>query len=60
MILKVLKNGYKKSFEENIDDNINILTELEYFQLFFDNTIMKCLCNESNKYITDKLKEKYR
>lgn len=49
----------EKSFEGNIDDNITILKELEYFQLFFDNKIMKFLCDESNKYVTDKLKEKY-
>ena len=48
----------EKSFEGNIDDNITILKELEYFQLFFDNKIMKFLCDESSKYITDKLKEK--
>ena len=47
----------EKIFKKNIDDNINILTELEYFQLFFDNKIMKFLCDESNKYITEKLKE---
>ena len=29
----------EKTFEENIEDNINILTELKYFQLFFDNKI---------------------
>lgn len=49
----------ENSFEGNIDDNINISTELEYFQLFFDNKIMKLLCDESNEYITDKLKKKY-
>ena len=49
----------EKSFEENIGDNKNILVELENFQLFYDNKIIKFLCDESNKYITDKLKEKF-
>ena len=31
----------EEPFDYKIDDKINILNELEYFQLFFDDEIMK-------------------
>ena len=49
----------KKSFDYKIDDKINILNELEYFQLFFDDEIMNFFEQESNKYVTNILITKY-
>ena len=46
-------------FDYKIDDKINILNELEYFQLFFDDEIMNFFEQESNKYVTNILIKKY-
>ena len=39
----------EESFDYKIDDKINILNELEYFHLFFDDEIMNFFEQESNK-----------
>ena len=49
----------EESFDYKIDDKINILNELEYFQLFFDDEIMNFFEQESNKYVTNILIKKY-
>ena len=49
----------EKSFVYKFDYKINILNELEYFQLFFDDEIMNFFEQESNKYVTNILKKKY-
>ena len=48
----------KEPFDYKIDDKINILNELEYFQLFFDDEIMNFFEQESNKYVTNILIKK--
>ena len=49
----------EEPFDYKIDDKINILNELEYFQLFFDDEIMNFFEQESNKYVTNILIKKY-
>ena len=49
----------EETFDYKIDDKINILNELEYFQLFFDDEIMNFFEQESNKYVTNILIKKY-
>ena len=49
----------KEPFYYEIDDKINILNELEYFQLFFDDEIKNFFEQESIKYISYILIKKY-
>ena len=49
----------EESFEQIINDDINILNEFEYFQLFFSDDIISFLSQESNNYIRNKLLNEY-
>ena len=46
-------------FEQIINDDINILNEFEYFQLFFSDDMISFLSDESNNYIRNKLLNEY-
>ena len=41
----------EKFFEHKIQENIPIMNELEYFQLFITDEILELLTEESNNYI---------
>ena len=45
----------EESFKQIINDDINILNEFEYFQLFFSDDMISFLSDESNNYIRNKL-----
>ena len=49
----------EESFEQIINDDINILNEFEYFQLFFSEYMISFLSDESNNYIRNKLLNEY-
>ena len=49
----------EESFEQIINDDINILNEFEYFQLFFSDDMISFLSDESNNYIRNKLLNEY-
>ena len=49
----------EESFEQIINDYINILNEFEYFQLFFSDDMISFLSDESNNYIRNKLLNEY-
>ena len=49
----------EESFEQIINDYINILNEFEYFQLFFSDDMIYFLSDESNNYIRNKLLNEY-
>ena len=49
----------EESFEQLINDDINILNEFEYFQLFFSDHMISFLSDESNNYIRNKLLNEY-
>jgi len=50
------RNSYWKIF---LSEYYKYINRIRIFSTFFDNKIMKLLYYEFNKYITDKLKEKY-
>ena len=49
----------EESFQQIINDDINILNEFEYFLLFFPDVIISFLSQESNNYIRNKLLKEY-